>query len=271
VITYRATLDVPRELARYLARLLHADQQRRGTRKGRRALSPFWHAVLVLRWFRDRTRVAQLARDASISVATAYRYLHEAIDILAAQAPQLPEVMRQCAQDTIAYVVLDGKLVATDRVAARTEAGHHLWYSGQRHRFGGNVQFVAAPDGFPLWVSEVAPGSVVDLPAAADQALGALYHAASRGVSTLADKGYQGAGIGVHTPFKKPRNGNALDVDNRCHNTLLTRLRCLGERAMAVLTQRWQILQKITLCPWRIGDIVRAALVLTHVEHGKLH
>jgi hypothetical protein len=37
-----------------------------------------------------------------------------------------------------------------------------------------------------------------------------------------------------------------------------------------LLTERWTTLQLITLSPGRIGDIVRAALVLVHFEHGKL-
>jgi hypothetical protein len=45
-------------------------------------------------------------------------------------------------------------------------------------------------------------------------------------------------------------------------------LRCLGERGFALLTGRWRALQHITLSPSKIGDIARAALVLTHFEHG---
>ncbi|ANS70781.1 transposase [Streptomyces lincolnensis] len=47
-----------------------------GTRKGRRALGCFRQAVLVLRWFLDGTRLAQLARDNRVSTSTVYRYLH---------------------------------------------------------------------------------------------------------------------------------------------------------------------------------------------------
>jgi hypothetical protein len=78
VITYRATLDVPRELAQYLARLLLAERAERGTRRGRRALGVFGQAVLVLRWFRESSPVHRLARDAGIGISTCYRYLHEA-------------------------------------------------------------------------------------------------------------------------------------------------------------------------------------------------
>ena len=45
--------------------------------------------MLVLRWFLDATRVAQLAADNQLSASTTYRYLHEAIDVLAAAAPTL--------------------------------------------------------------------------------------------------------------------------------------------------------------------------------------
>jgi hypothetical protein len=39
---------------------------------------------MVLRWFLDGTRVAQFALDIEVSGSTAYRYVHEAIDVLAA-------------------------------------------------------------------------------------------------------------------------------------------------------------------------------------------
>jgi hypothetical protein len=43
--------------------------------------------VLILRWFIDGTRVAELATDNAISAGTVCRYLHEGIDVLAAHAP----------------------------------------------------------------------------------------------------------------------------------------------------------------------------------------
>jgi DDE superfamily endonuclease len=123
----------------------------------------------------------------------------------------------------------------------------------------------------PLWVSAVEPGSVHDLTAAREHVLGALYWAASQlGLPTLADGGYDGAGIGVHTPVKQSAGDQVLDVDNRTHNALPRGLRCLGERGFAVLTGRWRTLRHITASPRKIGDIVKAALVLTHFEHGRL-
>jgi hypothetical protein len=61
VIAHRATLDVPREVAWLLAKLLAAERQRRATPRGSRALTCFWQAVLGLRWFRGRTAADALA------------------------------------------------------------------------------------------------------------------------------------------------------------------------------------------------------------------
>jgi len=97
-----------------------------------------------------------------------------------------------------------------------------------------------------------------------------LYAAATRGLPTLADLGYDGAGHGVLHPIKQPTDGNRLHVDNRTYNALLRSLRCLGERGFAVLTGRWRALRHTTASPSKIGDIVKAALVLTHFEHGHL-
>ena len=272
MIAYRATLDVPRELAQFTARLLLAERRRRNTPTGSRALTCFWQAVLGLRWFRDRTAPGALARDHQISRATAYRYRDEVIDVLAAQAPELHEALERAKDEGLPHVILDGAIIAADRCKAKTTSVKgeviDLWYSGKAHAHGGNIQAVSAPGGFPLWVSDVEPGSVHDITAARVHAFAALYTAAADGLPTLADPGYDGAGPGIHTPVKQPAGGHGLDINNRTRNALQRSLRCLGERGFALLTQRWRALQHITASPSRIGDIARAALVLTHFEHG---
>ena len=274
MIAYRATLDVPRETVWFVAKLLAAERKQRGTPKGSRALSCFWQAVLALRRFRDRTRPDALARDHGISRATAYRYLEEVIEVLAIQAPDLHQALERARADGIPHVILDGKIVAADRCREKTLSVNgeviDLWYSGKAHCHGGNIQAVFAPDGFPLWVSGAEPGSVHDITAARGNALPALYRAASLGMPALADPGYDGAAIGVHTPVKQPPGGNELDINTRTRNALLRSLRCLGERGFALLTGRWRTLERITASPSRIGDIARAALVLTHFEHDYL-
>ena len=84
----------------------------------------------------------------------------------------------------------------------------------------------------------------------------------------LADSGYEGAGIGIKVPVRQPPDGRDLDLGNRTRNALQRSLRCPGERAFALLTQRWRTLQHITASPGKITQIARAALVLTHFEHG---
>lgn len=275
MITHLATLDVPRELAQHLARLLHTERRRRGTRKKTRTLTCFWQAVLGLRWFRQNIDVTALARDHGISRATGYRYLDEVITVLAEHAPDLHEALQRAKDEDMAHVILDGKVFSADRYGEKTTSvkGNQidLWYSGKAHEFGGNMQALSAPNGFPPWVSDVEAGSVHDLTAAREHVLGALYWVASAlGLPTLADSGYDGAGIGVHTPVKQPAGEQILDIDNRTYNALIRGLRCLGERGFAVLTGRWRALHHITTSPRKIGDIVKAALVLTHFEHGWL-
>ena len=76
-VTYIAVLPVEEETVQFVSALLAADRRRRRTRARRRALGCYRQAVLVLRWFLDGTRLAQLAADNDIGRSTAYRYLHE--------------------------------------------------------------------------------------------------------------------------------------------------------------------------------------------------
>ena len=71
-----------------------------------------------------------------------------------------------------------------------------------------------------------------------------------------------GAGAGVLTPTK----GGNLHPDNLTRNLLLGCLRAQGERGIALLKTRWKALNRIRLCPQRIGAIAKAALVLTTAE-----
>ncbi|WP_051070040.1 HARBI1 family protein [Actinopolyspora halophila] len=272
MIAHPVILDVSRELARQVAWLLQSER-RRGTRGGTRVLTCFWQAVLGLRWFRHRADPERLGRDHRLSRATAYRYLDDVIDVLADQAPDLHQAVKQAHEHDMAYVILDGTVITTDRVGEKTTSVPgktiDLWYSGKAGEHGGNIQALSAPNGFPLCGSDVEPGSTHALTAAREHALGALYAAASRGLPTLADGGYEGTGIGVHTPIKQPPGNQALDADNRTYNALLRGLRSLGERGFALLTGRWRTLQRITASPSKIGSIIQAAVALPHLEHRR--
>ena len=72
---------------------LQAHRRAHDVRPWQRAATCWVQAVLVLRWFKDDTKVHLLARDARVSQATAYRYLHEAVDVIADRAPELSDVL----------------------------------------------------------------------------------------------------------------------------------------------------------------------------------
>jgi hypothetical protein len=276
VIAYRAMLDVPRELVRYLARLLAAERRAVGTRKGTRALTCHYQAILVLVWFRKGEDKTLLGAGFGVSRATAYRYVAEGIKVLTIQAPDLHAALKRVADEGWSHVILDGKLFATDRLNETTTSvkGDTIdaWYSGKHRDFGANIQAIMRPDGLPIWTSDALPGHLHDLTCAERHDItGALCWAASQlHLPTLADSGYEGAGRGIHTPVKQPADGRRLAVDNRAYNTLLRSLRCHGERGFALLTGRWHTLRHTTASPRSVGDIVRAALVLTQFEYRYL-
>ena len=271
MIAYRAMLDVPKELARYLSGLLAAERRRRGTRQGTRRLTPYRQAVFALAWFRKKEDIEVLGAGFGLSRATAYRYHGEAVAVLAAQAPDLHQALEQVTTDGWQYLILDGTVIGADRASTPTVSAKgqviDLWYAGKNHHHGGLVQGLMRPDGVPVWLSDVEPGSVHDLTAARTHALPALYAAAAAGLPTLADGGYTGAGIGIHVPVKQPGGTQVLDSDTRTRNALLRGLRAQGERGFALLKTRWRALQHVTACPHKIGDTAKAALVLTQFEH----
>ncbi len=229
-------------------------------------LGCFAQAVLLLRFMRQRVAVADLARDNAVSLKTAYRYLHEALDVLAVQAPDLPEVVAAAVNRGTEHLLLDGTLIETDRVSD-PGSRRDRWYSGKHRHHGGLVQIVTDSDGRPLWVSPVEPGCTHDLTAARIHALPALYAAARDGVPTLADKAYTGAGAGIRVPVRRPRGRQVLDASTRGWNSYVNAERAFVEHGIAHLKTRWRALTRVTLCPWRISAIVATALVLSQMEN----
>lgn len=268
--SYRVMLDVPRELILFVSALLGARRLSIGTRKNTRKLGCYRQALFGLAWFRDKADVRRLGAGFGLSQATAYRYLAEVIDVLAEQAPGLREALERAVAEGAPYVILDGKIIDADRCHEKTlsRKGREidLWYSGKKKDFGGNVQALFYPDGRPIWVSEVLPGNVNDLSAAREMVLSVIGEFPAE-LPCLADGGYEGAGHGILTPVKKPKKIPELDINARTRNELIRSLRCLGERGFALLSQRWRTLQLVTMSPGRIGEIARAALVLTLFEH----
>jgi hypothetical protein len=277
-VTYTAVLPVSEETVLFVSRLLAAERRRRGTRGRRRALGCYRQAVLLLRWFCDGTRLAQLARDNAIGRSTAYRYLHEGIDALAAAAPGLRGALLAARAAGHSHVTVDGTLIRTDRVrtpgptvrADRSDRRVDLWWSGKHAAHGGNVQVIAAPDGWPLWTSPVRPGRDHDTTALRTQAeaLPLLGEWTDQTHAVLADLGYEGERTALTIPIKKVTDASLTD-DQRTVNLLHAVTRAPAERGNSLLKTTFKALRRVSLRPWRIGAITAAALVLLHQEHGR--
>jgi DDE superfamily endonuclease len=108
---------------------------------------------------------AELAVGFAVGTTTVYRYLHEAIELLAARAPTLEQAIE---------VVLDM-----------------------------NVQVLADPAGRLIWASPALPGARHDLGAARHHGIPEALAAAA--VSTIADTANQGAGPAVRVPQRRRR------------------------------------------------------------------
>ncbi len=276
-VTYTAVLPVAEETVLFVSRLLAAERRRRGTRGRRRALGCYRQAVLVLRWFCDGTRLAQLAADNDIGRSTAYRYLHEGIDVLADRAPGLRGALLAARAAGHTYVTVDGTLIRTDRChvpgpTVRTDRSGRrvdLWWSGKHACHGGNVQVIAAPDGWPLWTSGVRPGREHDTTALRShpEALPLLAEWTDEAHAVLADLGYEGERAALTTPIKKTTEAPLTD-DQRTVNLLHAATRAPAERGNSLLKTTFKALRRVSLCPWRIGAIT-AALVLLHHQHGR--
>jgi hypothetical protein len=264
-------LDIRRETVLFVSGLLAARRCSAGTRAGTRALGCFRQAVLVLRWFLDGTRVAQLARDHGIGVSTAYDYLHEGIDVLAARRPALHTALLAAKMAGHTHINVDGTLLATDRYhQPGPTPGVDEWWSGKHHHHGGNIQVVSTPDGWPIWTSEVRPGREHDTTCLRTHPdmLPTLRAWTGDDLPALADLGYEGEPDVFTLPIKKPAHGR-LTTDQRQINRLHSHARARAEQANSRLKTTFKALRHISLSPQAIGDIVAAALVLHHHHHAR--
>jgi len=254
LLFYRAALPLSSKTLNFVAGVIRRHRKAIGSQW--RRLQPREQALLVLAHLKDGKTFTALAAGFKVGVSTAWRYVQEALALLAARAPKLRAAVRGAKAAGHAYVVIDGTLVPVDRVARDKP-----FYSGKHKRHGVNLQVIAGPHGEVLWVSGGLPGSVHDK--RAEWVWGALDELELQGVVVLADSGYQGSKY-AHVPYKKRKGGKLLDSEkeaNRAH----ARLRAPGERANAQL-KSWQILRKVRCCPTSIGKIARAIHVLQAQE-----
>ena len=248
MLFYRAALPLSRATLTYLAGVIR--RYRRQIGSCWRKCNPGQQALLVLAHLRKGETFAALAAGFGIGTATAWRYVREAVALLAARAPRLRDALRAAKKAGHAFVVIDGTLIPIDRVAA-----DRPFYSGKHHRHGMNLQVISSPAGEILWVSGSLPGAVHDLTAA--RIWGIIRELEAAGLIVLADKGYIGAGQHVLTPYR----GRNKPASQKAANSAHAKLRAPGERANAQL-KTWGILRKLRCCPWRAGQIAKAIHVL---------
>ncbi|GGL02885.1 hypothetical protein GCM10014719_01320 [Planomonospora parontospora subsp. antibiotica] len=185
--------------------------------------------------------------------------MREAVDLVAALADDVHTAALKASR--LADAILDGTLISIDRLA-----DGRLYYSGKHHRHGANVPFLADPAGRLVWASPVLSGAMHDLTAA--RRAGLIDALANAGVQVFADRGYQGAGGTIRTPFKRHRHRPRLARHQKSVNRSHARIRAIGERAAATL-KAWKVLVRLRCRPRRATAIVRAILVLQLIEEGR--
>ncbi len=139
-----AGVDVSSPALRFLTQQLRRYRRRIGSR--RRRLSAGRQALLTPAHLRMGHTYAQCAAGFGAGTTTAYRYVTEAVKLLAALAPSLADAVRTVSVK--AFVILDGTLPPIDRIAA-----DRPFYSGKHKKHGMNVQVTADPFGRLLWAS----------------------------------------------------------------------------------------------------------------------
>jgi hypothetical protein len=198
MLFYRAALSLSRKTLTFTAGIIR--RHRRAAGSAWRKLNPGQQALLVLVYLRKGETFAEVAAGFGVGTATAWRYVNETVALLAARAPKLRRAVRDAKKAGYAYVVLDGTLIAIDRVAA-----DRPFYSGKHRHHGINLQVIASPSGDVLWVPGALPGSVHDK--RAQWIWGVLAELEATGLVTLADKGYQGS-TWAKIPYRGKGNRN---------------------------------------------------------------
>jgi hypothetical protein len=250
MLFYRAGLDLSPTTLDFVVDALRAHRASIGSRW--RRVSCRDQALLVLAHLRNGDTYQHLAEGFGIGVATAYRYIHETIDLLSRLAPTLTEAIEQLARSRSNYALLDGTVIRIDRVHRQKP-----YYCMKTRHHGVTPQALTDPHGRLVWISDGLPGSVYDLTAARHHAI--LHLAFHHNLTLLADRGYIGAGDDVLVPYRSYARALAPSYKdaNRAHSAL----RCRVEHAFATL-KNWRVLTRVRASPDRVTHYARAILVL---------
>jgi hypothetical protein len=254
VLSYPSGMSVSSRALGMLADALRRHRNQRATRW--RKLTAGRQALLVIAYLRKGETYAELACGFTIGTSTVYRYVREAITLLAAMAPTLEQAIEVARGK--AFVILDGTLLRIDRVGMAS-GRDRAFYSGKHKAHGVNVQVIADPAGRLVWISPTLPGARHDMGAAREHGIVDALNDA--GVQAIADTAYQGGGAAIRVPQRRrrldPDTGRyrPLSVSQKQVNTAHARQRGPGERVNAEL-KNWRILHKIRSCPSRASSLL---------------
>jgi hypothetical protein len=115
MLFYRAALPLSSRTLSYVAGVIRRHRRKIGSCW--RKLAPGRQALLVLAHLRKGETLAGLAAGFGVGTATAWRYVTETVRLLAARAPRLGPALRAARKAGHAFVVIDGTMIAVDRVA----------------------------------------------------------------------------------------------------------------------------------------------------------
>lgn len=115
MLTYPGTITLSERTLTFLADVLQAHREQVHTW---RKLPARDQALLVLAYLRNGDTYARLAAGFGVGLATVYRYVREAVALLAAAGRSLTAALGVLACTHSNFAVVDGTLVRTHRVRA---------------------------------------------------------------------------------------------------------------------------------------------------------
>ncbi len=143
--SYPSAITLSTRSLTHLADLIRAHRRTRRSRW--RRLDPSHQALLVLAHLRNGDTHARLGAGFGVGATTAWRYIREAVDLLAGTAPDLAQAMNRVRR--LAYAILDGTVIRTDRLSGACD---RVYYAGKQRHHGVNAQVIADAAGRLVWV-----------------------------------------------------------------------------------------------------------------------
>ena len=116
MLFYRAALPLSSRTLTFVAGVIRRHRAAIGSPW--RKLNAGRQALLVLVYLHKGETSTEVAAGFGVGTATAWRYVKEAVALLAARAPKLRKAVRDAKKAGYAYVVVDCTLIPIDRVAA---------------------------------------------------------------------------------------------------------------------------------------------------------